>query len=49
MASHGMAMTVWLCDVVLLEDPGGFWEELPFPDLLSVDLGRRAVRRLDWN
>ena len=31
-ASHGMAMTVWLSQAVFLADPGGFWEELRFPN-----------------
>jgi broad specificity phosphatase PhoE len=48
-ASHGMAMTVWLSHVVFLADPGGFWQDLRFPDLLTVDQGQRAVQRVDWN
>jgi broad specificity phosphatase PhoE len=47
-ASHGMAMTVWLSRAVLLADPGEFWEEMQrrFPDLLAVDLRARTVQRL---
>jgi broad specificity phosphatase PhoE len=31
-ATHGMAMTVWLTSHRLLEDPAAFWSELRFPD-----------------
>jgi broad specificity phosphatase PhoE len=44
-ASHGMAMTVWLCQAISLPDPGSFWAELRFPDLLIVDLQARSVVR----
>ena len=47
-ASHGMAMTVWLSRVVSLPEPGTFWAELQFPDLLAVDLQARTVQRRDW-
>ncbi|MEV6286115.1 histidine phosphatase family protein [Kribbella sp. NPDC051770] len=46
-ASHGMAMTVWLTAAVGLGDPLAFWEELRFPDALVVDLAKRSVKRLD--
>lgn len=36
-ASHGMAMTLWLTATVGLEDPGGFWAGLTFPDAYVVD------------
>ncbi len=42
-ATHGMAMTLWLAATVGLDDPAGFWAGLRFPDLLSVDLERRTV------
>lgn len=47
-ASHGMAMTVWLSHAVSLADPGEFWQDMQqrFPDLLAVDLRARGVRRL---
>ena len=46
LASHGMAMTVWLDDAIGLADPGEFWAGLRFPDLLRVDLGARLVTRI---
>jgi 2,3-bisphosphoglycerate-dependent phosphoglycerate mutase len=46
-ASHGMAMTVWLTAVLSLTDPGEFWSGLRFPDLLAVDLRAGAITRLD--
>jgi broad specificity phosphatase PhoE len=45
-ASHGMAMTVWLDEVIGLADPAAFWADLQFPDLLKVDLPARTVTRL---
>jgi broad specificity phosphatase PhoE len=44
-ATHGMAMTVWLAAAVGLTDPGGFWAGLRLPDLLEVDLAARTWRR----
>lgn len=44
-ASHGMAITVWLSHAVGLADPGEFREQLRFPDLLAADLRARSVRR----
>jgi 2,3-bisphosphoglycerate-dependent phosphoglycerate mutase len=44
-ASHGMAMTLWLMATIDLRDPGAFWEDLRFPDLLRVDLDARRVSR----
>jgi broad specificity phosphatase PhoE len=44
-ASHGMAMTVWLAETMPLTDPGSFWADLRFPDLLVVDLQARTVTR----
>lgn len=45
-ASHGMAMTVWLTARLALTDPGEFWAGLRFPDahLVAPDTG--TVRRL---
>ena len=45
--SHGLAMTVWLSEAVFLGDPGEFWAQLRFPDLLAVDLAARSMRRLE--
>lgn len=46
-ASHGMAMTLWLTATIGLADPGAFWEQLRFPDALAVDLDARTVDRLE--
>jgi broad specificity phosphatase PhoE len=46
-ASHGMAMTVWLAETLPLADPGSFWAELRFPDILVVNLGAGTVTRPD--
>jgi broad specificity phosphatase PhoE len=46
-ASHGMAMTLWLSAAVNVADPGGFWAGLRFPDLLEVDPGIPFVRRVE--
>jgi broad specificity phosphatase PhoE len=45
-ASHGMAMTLWLTATVGLDDPGAFWADLRFPDALVVDLAAGTVVRL---
>jgi broad specificity phosphatase PhoE len=45
-ASHGMAMTVWLSAAVGLHDPGAFWLDLRLPDVFTVDLAARTVQRL---
>jgi broad specificity phosphatase PhoE len=42
-ASHGMAMTLWLASTIGLADPGAFWAGLRLPDLLAVDLTGRQV------
>jgi len=42
-ASHGMAMTVWLTARTGLPSPGAFWESLRFPDVLAVGLAARTV------
>jgi broad specificity phosphatase PhoE len=36
-ATHGMAMTIWLTSHRLLDDPGAFWSDLRFPDAHIVD------------
>ena len=45
-ASHGMAMTIWLTSRIGLHDPGTFWADLDFPDAYRVDLQARAVTRI---
>jgi broad specificity phosphatase PhoE len=45
-ASHGMAMTLWLTATIGLDDPGAFWAALRFPDAHVVDLAARTVVRL---
>jgi 2,3-bisphosphoglycerate-dependent phosphoglycerate mutase len=42
-ASHGMAMTVWLTARAGLTHPGEFWAALRFPELLRVDLSAKTV------
>jgi broad specificity phosphatase PhoE len=44
-ASHGMAMTLWLTTTVALPDPGAFWADLRLPDLLTVDVAAKQVSR----
>lgn len=44
-ASHGMAMTLWLTATVSLPDPGAFWAGLRLPDLLIVDMTSKQVTR----
>ncbi len=46
-ASHGMAMTVWLAATLSLADPAAFWADLRFPDILVVDLEAGTVIRPD--
>jgi broad specificity phosphatase PhoE len=45
-ASHGMAMTLWLTAAVGLDEPGAFWADLRFPDAHAVDRAARTVVRL---
>jgi broad specificity phosphatase PhoE len=45
-ASHGMAMTLWLTARGCLHDPAVFWAGLAFPDAHVVDLARATVTRL---
>jgi broad specificity phosphatase PhoE len=44
-ASHGMAMTLWLAAEVGLDDAGAFWTDLRFPDVFTVDVATKAVSR----
>ena len=44
-ASHGMAMTLWLTATVGLADAGAFWADLRLPDLLAVDVTGKQVTR----
>ena len=44
LGTHGMALTVWLTSVGALADPGGFWEALPFPALIDVNLTEGGAR-----
>lgn len=44
-ATHGMAMTLWLSVAANLADPGSFWAALRFPDVLEVDPAAPLVRR----
>jgi broad specificity phosphatase PhoE len=46
-ASHGMAMTLWLVSVgaVAQAEAAQFWRELRFPDCHLVDRTARSVRR----
>lgn len=45
-ASHGMAMTLWLTARVGLTSPGKFWSSLRFPDAVAVDLAAGTVDSL---
>lgn len=45
-ATHGMAMTVWLTARIGLDDPATFWAGLRFPDAHLVDLVRRTAARV---
>jgi broad specificity phosphatase PhoE len=44
-ASHGMAITLWLSAIFALDDPGAFWADLRFPDAHAVDLGAATLTR----
>jgi hypothetical protein len=46
-ASHGMAMTVWLRSRGRVTEPGTFWLALRFPDAIVVDFDARTVTALD--
>jgi broad specificity phosphatase PhoE len=45
-ASHGMAMTVWLAAMVGVADAGTFWADLRLPDVFTVDVAAKAVARI---
>jgi broad specificity phosphatase PhoE len=45
-ASHGMAITLWLTARIGLADPGEFWAELRFPDALVIDLDAQEWSRM---
>jgi broad specificity phosphatase PhoE len=45
-ATHGMAMTLWLSARIGLDDPAAFWADLRFPDVHEVDLDAGTVSRL---
>lgn len=45
-ATHGLAMTLWVGAAVGLEDPVPWWRELTFPDAWRVDLETGSVERL---
>lgn len=46
-ATHGMALTLWLTARIGLDDPGAFWADLRFPDVLRVDVAARRVERVE--
>ncbi|MFC5830593.1 histidine phosphatase family protein [Nonomuraea insulae] len=46
-ATHGMAMTVWMTARLDLHDPGDFWADLRFPDAHLIDLDSGIVERAD--
>jgi broad specificity phosphatase PhoE len=45
-ATHGMAMTIWLTARIGLPNPGDFWADLRFPDAHRVDLAARTITRI---
>lgn len=45
-ATHGMAMTVWMTARLGLDGSGDFWADLRFPDAHRVDLVAGAVERV---
>jgi broad specificity phosphatase PhoE len=45
-ATHGMAMTVWLATIMDITDPATFWAELRLPDLFEVNLASRTFGRV---
>jgi broad specificity phosphatase PhoE len=45
-ATHGMAMTIWLSAAICLPDPAGFWNDLRFPDAHRVELAAGTVARV---
>lgn len=46
-ATHGMAMTLWLAaGTPGLADPGAFWADLRLPDAFAVDPDTRTAERI---
>lgn len=45
-ATHGMAMTLWLANAIDLADPTSFWTDLRLPDVFKVDLTARTLDRV---
>ncbi|MBV8463899.1 MAG: histidine phosphatase family protein [Acidimicrobiales bacterium] len=44
--THGALLTIWLDDLVGLDDPPSFWADLRTPDAWELDLDRRTLERL---
>jgi broad specificity phosphatase PhoE len=45
-ATHGMALTLWLTEAIGLSDPAAFWTDLRLPDAFAVDLAARTITRV---
>jgi broad specificity phosphatase PhoE len=45
-ATHGMAMTLWLTTVMNIAEPANFWTELRLPDIFEVNLATRTFGRV---
>jgi len=45
-ATHGMAMTLWLAHAIDLAEPTSFWDDLRLPDLFEVNLATRSADRV---
>jgi broad specificity phosphatase PhoE len=45
-ATHGMAMTVWLATTMNIADPANFWAELRLPDIFEVNLATGTFGRV---
>jgi broad specificity phosphatase PhoE len=45
-ATHGMAMTLWLAAIMDIVDPAGFWADLRLPDIIEVNLATRTFGRV---
>jgi len=45
-ATHGMAMTLWLAAAVGMPDPADFWAQLRLPDVFHVNLATRSYGRI---
>lgn len=45
-ATHGMAMTIWLSSAIGLPDPARFWSDLRFPDAHQVEPEEGKVVRM---